>query len=72
MKVKHQLKVLMAKHNINSVKELSRQTGIFYGTLLNFYHQRYEAFNAPLIATLCEFFGCRIQDLLVLEKEKVS
>lgn len=58
----------MAKHNINSVSELSRLTGIYYATLLSFYHQKYEVLNTQLVVALCEFFECQIGDLLQLEK----
>ncbi|MEM5012098.1 helix-turn-helix transcriptional regulator [Niallia taxi] len=68
MKVKNNLKILMAKHDINNVAKLARLTGLNYQTLRSFYHQRYEVFNGPLIATLCEFFECQIGDLLQLEK----
>jgi putative transcriptional regulator len=72
MKVRNQLKILMAKNDIRSVMELSKQTGLYYQTLLSFYHERYEFFNTSLVGTLCEFFNCNIEDLLTLEKEKAS
>lgn len=72
MKVRNQLKILMAKNDISSVAHLSRETGIFYDTLLSFYHQRYEVLNTKMIAVLCEYFGCKIEELLVLVEEKAS
>ncbi len=71
MKVRNRLKALMKEKGIKSVLELSRQTGLYYGTLLNFYHERFEVFNVTLVAELCVFFECSINDLLVLE-EKAS
>ncbi len=68
MVIKHRLKILMAENNINSVSELSRETKLPYGTLLNFYHQRFNVFNADLIAALCTYFKCEITDLIVLER----
>lgn len=70
MKVRNKLKILMAKNDIRSVTELSKRTGIYYNTLLSFYHERYEVFNSSLVATLCEFFKCSIEDLLTLEEQK--
>jgi putative transcriptional regulator len=69
MKVRNNLRMLMAKNNVKSVLELSRQTGLCYQTLLSFYHERYEVFNNTLVSTLCEFFHCEVGDLLVLEKK---
>lgn len=72
MKVRNKLKQLMEEKDVKSVKELSYETGIYYGTLLNFYHERFDIFNADLVAKLCGFFNCKIDDLLVLEKERAS
>lgn len=66
MKVKNNMRILMAKKGVDSVAEISRDTSLHYGTLLNFYHQRYEVFNVKVIAGLCEYFGCKIEDLLTL------
>jgi putative transcriptional regulator len=72
VKVKNNLRILMAKHDVKSVRELSKATDLHYGTLLNFYHQRFEVFNVKVVASLCEYFECEIQDLLEIIKEKAS
>lgn len=60
----------MAERKISSVLYISKETGLDYGTLLNFYHERFENFNNKVIASLCEFFGCRIDELLELVEEE--
>ncbi|GIN38406.1 helix-turn-helix transcriptional regulator [Bacillus sp. Gen3] len=72
MKVRNRMRILMAEKKVSSVLKISRDTGLDYGTLLNFYHERFENFNNKVIATLCEYFGCQIDDLLELVEEKVS
>lgn len=72
MKVRNRMKELMREHDIKTVLEISEKTGLYYGTLLNFYHERFEVFNAPLVAGLCEFFNCKIGDLLILDENKAS
>lgn len=72
MKVKNNLRILMAKHEVKSVRVISKATGLHYGTLLNFYHQRFDVFNGKVIAGLCEYFQCEIEDLLELVKDKAS
>lgn len=69
MKVRTNLRLLMAKKRINSISELSEITSLPYSTLLNFYNEKYSTFNGKLIITLCELFGCQVGDLLYLEEE---
>ncbi|MFP7288028.1 helix-turn-helix transcriptional regulator [Shouchella clausii] len=69
--VRHRLRELMVAHDIPSVQELSRQTGIYYATLLNFYHNKFNTFNNRTIATLCEFFDCRIDELIYLDEKEL-
>jgi putative transcriptional regulator len=71
MRVRNNLRILMAKKGVKSVSQLSRETGLCYETLLNFYHHKYEVFNNKVVSTLCEFFDCSVGDLLELDK-KVS
>ena len=73
-RIRNRLKFLMATKDIKSVAELSRSTKIYYGTLNNFYHQKYEVINYEIITRLCEFFECNIEDLLELVpvEEKIS
>lgn len=72
MRMKNNLRILMAKHGVKSIAELSRKTGLCYNTLRNFYHQKYEVFNEKVVTKLCEFFGCKIEDLLELVDGQAS
>jgi putative transcriptional regulator len=69
MKVRNNLRILMAKKGVKSVRELSRETELCYETLLNFYHERFEVFNSALVGKLCDYFQCEVGDLLELEKK---
>lgn len=70
MKVKHNLKFLMYKNHINSIRELSERTGIHYRTLQNFSSYVHKKLDPELIAELCKFFNCGIHELLYLEENK--
>lgn len=72
MKIKNNMRILMAKKGVDSIRQVSEGAKVHYGTLLNFYHQRFEVFNGRLIAALCTYFECNIEDLLELVEEKVS
>lgn len=69
MKVKHNLRILMAKKRIKSIRELSEQSGIYVITLRNFSSYVHKKLDPELIAELCKFFECKIEDLLYLEDE---
>jgi len=68
-KIKHRLFVLMAENNIRSLRKLSADTGIEYRTLQNFSSYVHKKLDPMLIATLCEFFGCTIGELLYIEEQ---
>lgn len=72
MKIKNNMRILMAKKGVDSVTQVSKETGLHYGTLLNFYHQKFDVFNGRVVAALCEYFNCEIQDLLELIKNEAS
>lgn len=72
MKVKHNLRFLMYKRHINSIRELSEATGIHYRTLQNFSSYVHKKLDPVLISQLCEFFNCNINDLLYLEDDDKS
>ncbi|MGD6898635.1 helix-turn-helix domain-containing protein [Bacillus infantis] len=72
MRVRNRLRFLMAEKKVSSLVEVSRGAKVHYGTLRNFYHEKYDVFNGKLIAALCQYFDCKIEDLLVLEDEKAS
>ena len=68
--VRNRLKELMAKRDIPSVTALSRETGLFYLTLLSFYHGKSNMFNTQLVTTLCSYFECGISDLLYIDERR--
>ena len=69
MRVRNRLRILMAQHGVKSVRALSKETDLHYGTLLNFYHQKFDVFNGKVVAALCDHFNCEIEDLLELVKD---
>jgi hypothetical protein len=64
----------MVKNHIKSIKQLTRMMekkyGYEYATLYNFNKYIHKKLDPELICNLCEFFNCRIDDLLYLEEEK--
>lgn len=68
MVIRHNLPLLMAKKRIKSMKELQRSMKKYhYATLVNFNTYVHKKLDPELVADLCEFFGCDINDLLYLE-----
>lgn len=68
MIIRHNLPLLMAKKRIKSIKELERSIKKYeYATLINFNTYVHKKLDPELVADLCEFFGCKIEDLLYLE-----
>lgn len=55
-----------------SYREVAEMTGISPSTLTRFARQRHEQFDANTLATLCEFLGCSIGDLLILADDEAS
>lgn len=61
----------MAKKHIKSIKELTRLMDKYeYATLYNFSTYVHKKLDPKLVVDFCEFFNCRIDDLLYLEEEK--
>jgi len=72
MKVRHNLRVLMAQNKINSIRELSERSGIYVITLRNFSSYVHKKIDPVLVVELCKFFNCDIADLLYLEDGQAS
>ncbi len=70
MPIRNNLKVLMAKRNINSYSELSRRTGFHYATIRHFAIGLHQRIDSDLIEALCKELKCDIVDLLYIEKKK--
>lgn len=68
--VKFQLHVLMGKHKIKSINQLSKLTGITRPTLTKIYNNDLNRIDFNTVSTLCTFFDCDIEDLMVMEEKK--
>lgn len=63
--IKAKLGYLMLDHKIKSVTMLARETGISRETLRKIYNEtKLESLSLETIVKLCEFFNCKIQDLI--------
>ncbi|MEK5139108.1 helix-turn-helix transcriptional regulator [Priestia sp. FSL W8-0001] len=67
-KVRIKLHELMGKHKIRSINQLSKETGISRPTLTRLYDEETKQLDFGTVGILCDFFGCDIGDLLVLEE----
>jgi DNA-binding Xre family transcriptional regulator len=69
MKVEFNLYELMAKKKIRTIKELEQQSGISQPVLSAMINGK-KNFYFETVARLCNFFGCRIDELVTLKKEE--
>ncbi|MED4718269.1 helix-turn-helix domain-containing protein [Bacillus badius] len=69
MIIRNRLGLLLQQHKL-SLKALAEKADVNYGTLYNFYHERFQVFNGDLIGKLCVALRCNIEDLIYLEEEK--
>ena len=72
MRVKHRLYILMAQNEIRTIAELAEMTGITYRSLVNFATYKQKFMDPEIIAKVCVVFGCRIEELLYIEKGQAS
>ncbi|ARK28757.1 hypothetical protein BkAM31D_02220 [Halalkalibacter krulwichiae] len=66
MKLRHNLRVLMAKKRVKSLKQLSELINYDYAKIVQFNNYNQNKIDPILITKLCEFFGCTLKDLLFL------
>lgn len=71
MKVQNRLDELLAikarkEGRRISRRDLERETGISLTSIQNWANNRVQQFHSNQIATFCEYFGCGIEDLLIL------
>ncbi|WP_100406241.1 helix-turn-helix domain-containing protein [Bacillus solitudinis] len=66
MKIRHNLRVLMAKRRVKSIKQLSEDTGIDYAVLIQFNNYRQRKIDPVVVTKLCEYFGCTLKDFLYI------
>lgn len=65
--MKNNLRVLMAENKIN-MSELAEATGIARSTISKFYNENSKRIDLGTITTLCNYFNCSIDELIVLEQ----
>lgn len=68
MGVKNNLRLLMAKENMN-IQEVSDKTGLSRKSISKLYNEASIQITFEVIEKLCTLFNCEVGDLLVLDKE---
>lgn len=68
MKVKNNLRLLMAKHNYN-IQDVSDKTGLSRKSISKLYNETSVQITFDVIAKLCTLFDCEVNELLYLEEE---
>jgi putative transcriptional regulator len=69
MKVKNNLRVLMAKHKMN-IKDVHEATGLSRTTISKLFNEESTTIAFDTIYALCKLFNCEVDQLLFLEEEK--
>ncbi|PKR86128.1 helix-turn-helix domain-containing protein [Heyndrickxia camelliae] len=68
MVVKNNLRVLMAKKGVN-IQDVSDATGLSRKSISKLYNESSIQITFDVIARLCVYFDCEVNDLLRLEEE---
>lgn len=68
--IRSKLKALCAKHKVK-LKEVSRDTGVAYRTLLRIANDQLEQLDLKAFGVLCDYFDCTPGDLFYYEKKKI-
>lgn len=66
MVVKNNLRVLMAKKGVN-IQDVSDATGLSRKSISKLYNETSIQITFDVIARLCVYFNCEVNDLLTLE-----
>jgi putative transcriptional regulator len=66
MVVKNNLRVLMAKKGVN-IQDVSDATGLSRKSISKLYNETSVQITFDVIARLCVYFNCGLDDLLTLE-----
>ncbi|MGN7311491.1 helix-turn-helix domain-containing protein [Alkalicoccobacillus gibsonii] len=66
MKLRHNLRVQMARKKVGSITELSRLTGLDYTKLIKFNNYSQRRLDPEMIVLLCEFFGCKLENFIFI------
>jgi putative transcriptional regulator len=67
MVVKNNLRVLMAKKGVN-IQDVSDATGLSRKSISKLYNETSVQITFDVIARLCIYFNCEVDDLLFLDK----
>ncbi|MBW3114221.1 helix-turn-helix transcriptional regulator [Bacillus sp. MCCB 382] len=67
MVVKNNLRVLMAKKGVN-IQDVSDATGLSRKSISKLYNETSVQITFDVIARLCVYFNCEVDDLLFLDK----
>ncbi|MDM8527623.1 helix-turn-helix transcriptional regulator [Anaerolineales bacterium HSG24] len=62
--IKTKLFVVRAKKGIKSMQIVAKETGLSPATLYNFENGRTKRVDYNTLASLCQYFGCEVGDLL--------
>lgn len=68
--VKIRLEDLMWKNKIKTVSFLSEDSKISRATLHRLYNNESDGIRLETLEKLCDYFGCELNELLVIEKKK--
>lgn len=69
--VKSNLAIMMAKHGVRTIAELSAETGISRSTLTTLYYANGKGVQFETLDRLCAYLNCNVGDILV-HKERES
>lgn len=69
MVVKNNLRVLMAQKNVN-IQDVSDATGLSRKSISKLYNESSIQITFDVIARLCAYFGCEVNELLYLEENR--
>ncbi|WP_445506822.1 helix-turn-helix domain-containing protein [Niallia sp. 03190] len=68
MKVKNNLRILMAQHKMN-IKDVHEKTGLSRTTISKMYNETSTTISFETIEKLCLLFDCEVHELMYLEKK---
>lgn len=69
-KVKINLSELMWQHRIKSIHKLHEETQISRPALSRMYHNETKYLDTKTLITLCDYFGCSLNDLIEYDPHK--
>ena len=67
MIVRNNLRVLMAKKKVN-IKDVSEGTDLSRKSISKMYNETAVQIQLDVLAKLCKYFDCGIEDILILEE----